>query len=114
MNPVARTLFNSTLMASLQSWAKRRSFCLTGRAVLLRSKECSASSLGTPGISDGFHANMSKLCWRKLVSACSYFSERSTLMRAVLVGFSRPRQIFLTLGLGCSTVDVGSLSRIVS
>ena len=30
-----------------------------------RSKECSASSLGTPGLSDGFHAKMSQFSRRK-------------------------------------------------
>jgi hypothetical protein len=74
MNPVAKSFKISTLMTTLRSFAKRRSFCLTGLAVLLTSKECSARSLGKPGISDGVHANMSALSRWKLMSASSYFS----------------------------------------
>jgi hypothetical protein len=40
--------------------------------------------LGTPGISDGFHANMSRLARRKLMSASSYLSPKPAPMMAVL------------------------------
>jgi len=50
----------------------------------LRSKECSASSLGTPGMSEGFHAKMSQLARRKEVSASSYAESSSAPIKAVV------------------------------
>jgi hypothetical protein len=91
MNPVSKSFRISTLMTSLRSFAKRRNFGLTGLAILLTSRECSASSLGTPSISDGVHANMSALSRRKLVSASSYFSPRLSPMTTVLVASARQR-----------------------
>jgi hypothetical protein len=64
---------------------------MTGLAVLLKCKECSASSLGTPGISDGVHANMLVLSRRKLVSVSSYFSPTLSPMTTVFAGSARPR-----------------------
>jgi hypothetical protein len=85
---------------------KRRSFCLIGLAVLITSKECIASSLGTPSISDGVHANMSVLPRRKLVSASSYFSLRLSLMTTVYSGSESPRQTFFVAGMASRAVSV--------
>ena len=84
MKSAERSRVTSTLIASFRSCAKRQSRCLTGFAVLSRSKECSASSLGTPGMSDGFHAKMSQFSWRKEVSAPSYAESRLASISAVL------------------------------
>jgi hypothetical protein len=43
------------------------------------SRECSATSLGMPGISEGLHAKMSVLVWRKSTSTTSYFGLRVEL-----------------------------------
>jgi hypothetical protein len=42
------------------------------------------SFLGTPGISTGFHVNMSWLARRKLISVISYFSPKPAPITAVL------------------------------
>jgi hypothetical protein len=79
---------------------------LIGRAVLLTSSLCSASSLGTPGISDGLHAKMSVLSLTKLVSASSYLELRSAPMMTSLDASGRPRQTFLAARLGSKAVLV--------
>jgi hypothetical protein len=48
--------------------------------------QCSINSLGTPGISTGFHANMSQLALSKLTSALSYLSLKPPPIKAVLDG----------------------------
>jgi len=73
-----------------------------GRAFSLRSKECSASSLGTPGMSEGFHAKMSQLARRKEVSASSYAESRSAPIKAVLSGWLLLRTIAFVWLSGCS------------
>ena len=73
-----------------------------GRAFLLRAKECSASSLGTPGMSEGFHAKMSQLARRKEVSTSSYAESRSAPIKAVLSGWSSLRTIAFIWLSGCS------------
>jgi hypothetical protein len=40
------------------------------------SRECSATSLGMPGVSEGLHAKMSVLARRKSMSTTSYFRSR--------------------------------------
>jgi hypothetical protein len=70
---------------------------LTGLAFLSRSKECSAASLGTPGMSEGFHAKMSQLSRRKEVSALSYVGSRLAHDYGGLVRFIVPEDD----GLGC-------------
>jgi hypothetical protein len=47
-------------------------------------RQCSINSLGTTGISAGFHANMSRLVLRKLTSVLSYLSLKPPPVRAVL------------------------------
>jgi hypothetical protein len=43
------------------------------------SRECSATSLGMPGISEGLHVKMSALEQRKSTSTTSYFGSRVEL-----------------------------------
>jgi hypothetical protein len=43
------------------------------------SRECSATSLGMPGISEGLHAKMSAFARRKSTSTTSYFESRVEL-----------------------------------
>ena len=47
-------------------------------------KACSINSLGTPGISTGFHVNTSRLALRKLTSSSSYLSPSPAPMMAIL------------------------------
>jgi hypothetical protein len=56
-------------MASLLSGAKRHSRCFFRAALGSTFRQCSINFLGTPSISAGFHANMSRLALRKLTSA---------------------------------------------
>jgi hypothetical protein len=64
-------------------------------------------SLGTPGMSFGDHAKMSRFSWRKLVSSLSYLAERLTPMVMTLVGsFTSSRIFFVSLaGWNCCTSD---------
>ena len=82
-----------------------------GLAFVSRSKECSASSLGTPGMSDGFHVKMSQFSWRKEVSAPSYAESRLAPITAVLCGSSSRRtMVFVaTTGASCDS-EVDSLA----
>jgi len=57
---------------------------LTGLAFESRSRECSAFSLETLGMSDGFLAKMFQLFWRKEVSVLSYAGSRLAPITAVL------------------------------
>ena len=84
---------------------------MAGFAVLSRSKECSASSLGTPGMSDGFHAKMSQFSQRKEVSAPSYAGSRLAPITAVLCVSSSRRTMVLvaTAGTSCDS-EVDSLA----
>ena len=86
---------------------------MTGFAFLSRSKEWSASSLGTPGMSDGFHAKMSQFSRRKEVSASSYAGSRLAPITAVLCGSSSWRTMVLvaTAGASCDS-EVDSLAGI--
>jgi hypothetical protein len=77
---------------------------LIGRAVLFTSRVCSASSLGTPGMSDGLHEKMSALSLRKLVSASSYLG--SAPMVTSFDASGRPRQTIFTAGIGSRAVFV--------
>ena len=84
MNPAASSFANSFLMASHLSGEKCRNRCFFGVALGSTFKACSINSLGTPGISTGFHANMSRLALRKLTSSSSYLSPSLAPMMAVL------------------------------
>jgi hypothetical protein len=83
-------------MASRLSSAKRQRCCHFGVALGSMLSECSIRYLGTPGMSAGFHAKMSRLAQRKLMSASSYFGSRPALMVVVLLLSPVPRSIVLT------------------
>lgn len=78
------SLASSILMASLLSWANRRRHCLFDVAFGFTLSECSINSLGTPGMSAGFHAKMSWLARRKLTSELSYLGSSPVSIRVVL------------------------------
>ena len=84
MNPAVSSFASSFLMASHLSGENRRNRCFFGVALGSTFKACSINSLGTPGISAGFHANTSRLALRKLTSSSSYLSPMPALMMAVL------------------------------
>jgi hypothetical protein len=100
INPAAKSLQTSTSMAYFLSFANHQSFCLIDRPVLFTSSACSASLLGTPGMSDGLHAKISALSLRKLVSVSSYLGSRLAPMTTSLDASGRLRQTFFTAGLG--------------
>ena len=83
-NPAVSSFAISFLMASRLSGENRRNRCFFGVALGSTFKACSINSLGTPGISAGFHANMSRLALRKLTSSSSYLSPSPVPMIAVL------------------------------
>jgi hypothetical protein len=58
--------------------------CFLGMTFGSTFRACLINSLGTPGISAGFHTNISRLARRKLPSASSYLSPKPALMTAVL------------------------------
>jgi hypothetical protein len=90
------SLASSFLMASHLLLAKRRRCCCFGVALGSTLSECSIIFLGTPGMFAGFHAKMSRLARRKLMSASSYFGSRPAPMVVVLLLLSVPRSIVLT------------------
>jgi hypothetical protein len=96
MKPAASSLASSFLMASRLSSAKRRWCCHFGVALGSTLRECSINSLGTPGMSTGFNAKMSRLGRRKLMSASSYLGSRPASMVVVLLLSPIPRSIILT------------------
>lgn len=55
--------------------------------------ECLATSLGTSGMSEDFHAKMSRLSWRKLMGVLSYLPPSTVLICAILEGSSGLIQI---------------------
>jgi hypothetical protein len=122
IEPVARSFASSFLMASLLSGAKHHSRCFFGVALGSTFRQCSISSLGTPGISAGFHTNMSRLALRKLTSAHSYLSPKLPPIKAVLDGSPSCNWMALmlmSLGLGLTLDWLGrwleiSISELVS
>ena len=83
----------SFTMNSCFSGACRHAFCLTGRAPGHTAKWCSITSLGTLGISDGVHANMSALARRKATSALSYLGVRLPPMVTVAPAGTAPEPL---------------------
>ena len=61
------------------SSSKRRRRCFTAMELGRISRECSATSLGMPGMSEGRHAKISALAWRKSMSTTSYLLSRVAL-----------------------------------
>jgi hypothetical protein len=100
MNPATTKQASSACMASLLSGVKRRNFCRIGLAWGLTFSLCSASSLGTLGISAGCHANTSRLSCKNWTSAPSYLSSRLELMIEVLRSSANPRLILLVSSIG--------------
>ena len=84
MNPAASSRAISSPIARRRSSWNRRSGCLTGLASGLTFSWCSASSLGTPGMSLGFQANISRFARRKSMSALSYAESRPAPIRTCL------------------------------
>ena len=84
MNYAASSFASSFLMASRLSGENRRSRCFFGVTLGSIFKASSINSLGTPGISTGFHTNTSQLALRKLTSSSSYLSPGPAPMMAVL------------------------------
>ena len=70
-------------MALRLSLSKRRKPCFTSLEPALMFKECSATSLGMPGMSEGFHAKMLLFARRKSTSAPSYLGDRVAPIRTV-------------------------------
>jgi hypothetical protein len=98
-------------MASLLAGAKRRSRCFFGVALGSTFRQWSINSLGTPGISAGFHTNISRLALRKLMSVRFYLSPKPTPIKAVLDGSPSCSWIVLmltSLGLGLTLNWLGS------
>jgi hypothetical protein len=106
MNPVATKQANSARMASPLSGVKRRNFCRIGLAWGWTFNLCSASSIGTLGISAGCHTNTSWLSCKNWMSALSYLSFRLELMIAVLRSSANPRLILLVSLVGRIEVTV--------
>jgi hypothetical protein len=96
MKPAASRLASYFLMASHLLSAKRQRCCRFGVALGSMLSECSIRFLGTPGMSAGFHAKMSRLARRKLTSASSYFGSRPAPMVVVLLLSPVLRSIVLT------------------
>jgi hypothetical protein len=100
MNPADTKRANSARIPSLLSGVKRCSFCRIDLAYGYTFNLCSASSLGTPGISAGCHANTSRLSCRNRTSTLSYLSSRMELMIAILRSSENPRLILLVSSVG--------------
>jgi hypothetical protein len=71
-------------MALRFSSSNRRRACLTGRAPARISSECSATSLGMPGMPEGLHVKMSAFARRKSTSTASYLGSSSEPIRICL------------------------------
>jgi hypothetical protein len=61
------------------------------------SRECLATSLGMPGISEGLHAKMSALARRKSTSTTSYFGSRVELTLNALPSGAEGSMVEMTL-----------------
>ena len=84
MKPDAKSLAISSPMSLRFSSLKRCKRYLTGLEPGLIFKACSVTSLRILGMSEGFHAKMSRLAQRKSTSVPSYLGERAVPMRTVL------------------------------
>ena len=87
-------LLTSSWITSWRSNACQRTFCQMGHASGDTAKWCSITSLGTPGMSDGCHANTSAFARRKATSTSSYLGSSDPPIFMVLVG-SASRRISL-------------------
>src|SRR3954464_14442518 len=75
INPAAWSLVISLPIALLLSSEKHWRGCLTGFEPGRMCNLCSPSSLGTPGMSCGDHAKMSRFSRRNSMSSLSYLSQ---------------------------------------
>jgi hypothetical protein len=117
MNPATISLWTSSPMALRFSSSKRRRCCFTGRAPARMSSECSATSLGMPGMSEGLHAKILAFARRKLTSTASYLGLSSepilTFLLASLL-WSRETDLTASAGLkfpACRFASSASLER---
>ena len=78
--PAAKSLATSSPIALRLSSLNRRRNCFTGLYLGSTLSVCSASCLGTPGMSEGFHAKMSRFSRMNSMSALSYFGSKLALM----------------------------------
>src|SRR3954467_8639132 len=79
IKPAARSRAISSPTTLLFSSDRRRKGCLTGFASDRTCNLCSANSVGTPGMSLGDHAKMSRFSRRKSTSSPSYLLSRFVL-----------------------------------
>ena len=86
MNLASSSLLTSSPMALRFGSEKRRSDYLTGFALVKIWRECSASSLGIPGMSAGHQAKISQFSRRNSTSALSYAIGKVVDTRTVLDG----------------------------
>src|SRR6266567_6142977 len=86
INPASLSLFISANIALRFGSEKRRKGCFIGLARGSTFNECSASSLGTPGMSAGHHAKIFQFSRRNLTSALSYAVSISVAMAVVFFG----------------------------
>ena len=84
MKPAFNSLEISFAMAWHFSSPKRLIACLTSLELGIICRACSASSLGTPIMSDGCHAKMSRFSRRNSMSAFSYLGDKFVPMEVVL------------------------------
>ena len=94
MKSAARSRAISSPTTLLFSSDKRRKGCLTGFASDRTCNLCSANSVGTPGMSLGDHAKMSRFSRRKSASSPSYLLSRFVPMTAYLSGCSGSKGMF--------------------
>src|SRR3954465_2423623 len=80
MKPAAKSLATSSPIAFLLSSLNRRRNCFTGLYLGSTLRVCSASCLGTPGMSEGFHAKMSRFSRMNSMSALSYSGSKLALI----------------------------------
>src|SRR5664279_1603609 len=76
MNLAARTRLISSPMAVCFGSENRRIDCLIGLASRYTSRECSANSLGMPGMSAGHQAKICQYSRRNSTNTLSYAGER--------------------------------------
>src|SRR3954470_17754843 len=100
--PLTRAAASNFLLSwALNSWRSIACFltlCLTGCARGQTARWCSITFLGTPGMSDGSHANTSTFARRKATSALSYLGSRVALMVKVPPVPSSLADTFLVAG----------------
>ena len=86
MNLASSSLLTSSPMALRFGSEKWRNGCLIGLALGKIWRECSANSLGTPGMSAGHQAKISQFSRRNSTSTLSYAIGRVADTRTVLDG----------------------------